>query len=114
MPLEFPQYAVTRFCALARSRTGHQQLEDVFICLIELNRLRWRILIDSGWREVTEKDDQDYIDELIEDMKFRVMDGPEALFEQLSNLSVGPLLTYAVGHSLDPQILARVCDFIEV
>jgi hypothetical protein len=41
--------------------------------------------------------DKAYIDDLLKDLILRSRDFPDEIFQQLSNLSVGPVVTDAVG-----------------
>ena len=116
MSFDFPSHVVTRYCALAYSRQEGESAENVIICLVELSLGVWRLLVDPAWRALVGLEDQDYVRELLEDLKFRVSDDPNALLEQLSGLSVGPLTTYATGENLEanPQLLNRLRSFVEV
>jgi hypothetical protein len=41
--------------------------------------------------------DQEYIDDLLKDLIHRAKAFPDEVFQQLSNLSVGPIITDTVG-----------------
>jgi len=112
----FPPQGVTRYCALAYAKHESKQAENVIACLVELTLCAWRLLVDPGWPVIVGLEDQDYVRELLEDLKYRVSHDPDALLEQLSGLSVGPLTTYSSGNNLDsdPQLLNRLLGFVEI
>jgi len=115
MSLDFPHHVVTRYCALAYSGHEPQSVENVIICLLQLGLDRWKLLVDPAWLGIVGREEQDYIRELLDDMRFRVLSDSEALLKQLSQLSVGPLWTFAVGYDLDAnsQLLRRLSSFVE-
>ena len=116
MSFDFPRHIITQYCALAYSGREPQSAENAIICLVELSLGPWRILVDPAWRAVVGLVDQDYVREFLEDLKLRVADDPDALLKQLSGLSVGPLITYAVGDNLEAnrQLLNRLRCFVEI
>lgn len=56
-----------------------------------------RILVDPQLRMMVERDDWLCLDALLKDFRERARTDPYALFEQLSSLNVGPLVTEIVG-----------------
>ena len=107
---------MTRYCALAYSAHGVPSADIVFAILAELRSGAWKLLVRSGWPAIVLIDDQSYVREMLADMKSRVSEDVEELFQQLSSLSVGPIITYAVGQDAqsDPKLAVMVRDFIEI
>ena len=72
------------------------------------------IRLHPQWREMVEKKDCTYIEELLSDMKQRAVDAPKDLFQQLSALSVGPLITSGTGllETINPFLSSQCSKFI--
>jgi hypothetical protein len=68
------------------------------------------ILIDPNWRSFVRSEDLEYIESLFNDFVKRSKVDSEALFEQISNLSIGPLITQESGEgNLDQSpLVARL------
>jgi hypothetical protein len=56
-----------------------------------------QFLVDPGWRSIVCERDLEYIGSLLHDFLGRSKEQPAALFEQLSSLDVGPLVTQETG-----------------
>jgi hypothetical protein len=66
-------------------------------------------LVDPGWRSIVRVLDVEYIESLLRDFLERAKERPAALFEQLSSLSVGPLVTQETGERIsDHSALAEL------
>jgi hypothetical protein len=66
-------------------------------------------LVDPGWRSVVCARDLEYIGYLLHDFAGRAKEQPAELFEQLSSLGVGPLVTQATGERIsDHPALAQL------
>ena len=74
-----------------------------------------RIQINPQWRDFVVEIDLDYLESLLQDLKLRAAEEPEALFRQLSSLSVGPVITHDAGESLadHPQLLQLCNAFVD-
>jgi len=70
-----------------------------------------RFLVDPGWRSVVCARDLEYIGSLLHDFLGRAKEEPAALFEQLSSIGVGPLVTQAAGERIsDYPALAELAS----
>ncbi len=74
------------------------------------------MLVNPAWRKIVRLEDYDYISKLWEDFTIRAGTEPRALFGQLTSLTVGPLVTSAVGQDLSvlPELQALVKDFVDI
>lgn len=74
-----------------------------------------RLLVHPGWSRVVQPMDHDYIRAILSDFKRRAKFDPEGLMSQVSELSVGPLVTHAVGARLSehPFLLFLGKSFVE-
>jgi hypothetical protein len=61
---------------------------------------RLHFLIDPGWRAIVQAKDVKYIESLFTDFLERAKERPTVLFEQLSTLAVGPLVTQETGEQI--------------
>ena len=70
--------------------------------------------IRPDWDTVVLEHDGEYISAVFEDFRQRVRLDPIQLFEQVSNLSIGPLVTVATGSDLvsDAEFLHLFEEFI--
>ena len=60
------------------------------------SRLGLRLYTHPGLKQQVSEDDRDYMEEILRDFETRAQESPEDLFDQLSQLSIGPLVTDAV------------------
>jgi hypothetical protein len=92
--------SVTRFCALVY-RTGRAESpsapERVVILFLGGPGGSLRVLTRRDWRNMVSSEDVEYVQALMDDFRERARSTPDPLFKQVSSLSVGPLVTYAVG-----------------
>ena len=58
------------------------------------------LFVNPAWREFVASRHWEYMDDLLEDFKERKRFEPDALFQQLCSLRVGPIITHEV-HLLD-------------
>lgn len=74
------------------------------------------IRVCPDWRNVALEPDPDYWSALFDDFVERAKAEPEALFEQLCSLSVGPLVTQSTGDNIaqDPEIVALWQSFVDL
>jgi hypothetical protein len=56
-----------------------------------------RLFVHRSYKQHISDRDQAYIDDLLMDLVLRSKTHPDEVFEQLSNLSVGPVITGGVG-----------------
>jgi len=113
--MNFPIQDVTRYCALAYSANGSLSAEHVFTIVAELRSGICKLLVRPGWTAMIAADDHSYVHEMLSDMRSRLSDDRSSLFQQLSSLSVGPLITYSAGGGVqhDPQIAMMLLEFVE-
>ena len=55
-----------------------------------------RLYAHCGLRQQVSERDREYIDDLLIDLEHRSKEAPEQVFQQLTNLSVGPIVTQDV------------------
>lgn len=56
-----------------------------------------RFLLNPDWPGFVKAEDVEYVELFISDVRMRALQFPRQLFEQLSSLSLGPLVTRATG-----------------
>jgi len=107
---------VTHFCALeyrAEELNGPSALEQVIILFLRNNIGALRVFAHRDWRTIVQPRDQEYIQDILGDFTERAESAPDALFKQVSSLSVGPLTTYAVGTGIDLKANLNLLDICE-
>jgi hypothetical protein len=100
---EASRKAPLRFCVLSYSADDDQPHSDVtkVIALVTVSEGgEAAIRVHPEWGNIVLAKDQDYVENLFRDFKERTKNDSEALFRQLSALSVGPLITYDTGPNL--------------
>ena len=86
-----------KFCALAHRTEDSGGDTPIFLIVFKAASGSLHFLVDPGWRSVVCTRDLGYIGSLLHDFLERAKEEPAALFEQLSSLGVGPLVTEATG-----------------
>ena len=114
MTFSLKEGRLRQFCALEyreQEEFGPSSPERVIIILSESETGDASVFVHPHWRTIASPKHQELIGELLDDFKQRIHAAREKLFEQTSALSVGPLVTYAAGDSLEsfPR-LREVCD----
>jgi hypothetical protein len=56
-----------------------------------------RLFLNPGWRDFVRAEDAEYIELFLSDVQMRARQLPQQLFDQLSSLSLGPLVTRTAG-----------------
>jgi len=56
-----------------------------------------RFFVDPLWRKIVDAEDVSYLQDIFDDLPRRAKDPGDDVFEQLCELSVGPLTTLEVG-----------------
>jgi hypothetical protein len=83
----------------------------IFLIVFKAASGSLHFLIDPGWRSVVCARDLEYIGSLLHDFLGRAKEEPAALFEQLSSLGIGPLVTQAAGERIsDYPALAELAS----
>lgn len=59
------------------------------------------IRVHPEWEKIVQLRDRDYLESLYRDFNYRIKFDPDALFRQLSNLGVGPLVARYTGSDLN-------------
>ncbi len=103
------------FCAIEYSPddlTAAPTLEnEVVLILLKLRGGHLRLLVHPVWRNFVRPEHIEYFEEILGDFRQRLRNDAEALFEQAKSLSVGPLVTHAVGPSIvEHPVLIKLCD----
>lgn len=109
------------YCALAYRPThaeGKELPQNIQIVLLafESSAGNLTLLVSTSLTKIVRVEDRPYFDELFQDLRERTLLDPEALLQQLSSLSVGPLVTHRTGIvSADDQYLTDFCsDFVSL
>lgn len=115
---DVPQ-SLIQFCALAYNPQASTQFvfptHQIIIFLVQDQFMKLRILVSPEWQQIVQPKDYAYIAEILADFRERARSAPEALLEQASSLSVGPLVTHASGVLFEEQsdLYALSIAFIE-
>lgn len=74
------------------------------------------MLLNPSWKKVIRLEDYGYFCDLWEDFAERAKTAPEALFDQLTSLTVGPLAVAKVGSDLSvyPALEALAKSFVNI
>lgn len=96
--------ATSRYCVL-EYRTGNGQSPPgddtrVIALATSSDKNEVEIRVHPEWEKIVKSSDRDYFRSLWRDLKVRIESDPEAVFQQLSFLSVGPLITHVTGSNL--------------
>ena len=116
MSFEAEDIPVAHFCALqysAREMIGPTALETIIVLLIRYESGALRVLSRQDWPSIVQPKDLEYIRELLFDFRERASSAPDALFQQVSALSTGPLVTYAVGTRSDLKSFMELLQLFE-
>jgi hypothetical protein len=100
---KMPMPAV-RFCALeylGSDCTPPGMDKSKIIALVTLSEKDgMEIRVHPEWETIVQPVDREYLGSLYRDFRERIQSDPEALFRQLSNLAVGPVVTCVSGSNL--------------
>jgi len=98
-------------CALRSSRAA-----SVILLVVLEQSGSLRFLVDPNFREIVRGEDLPYLESLLKDFSRRARLHPAALFIQLSQLEVGPLVTQDAGSSLSehPAVMELLTRFVEL
>ena len=104
-----------RFCALEYQpqggSDGSPQVASIIMLVLEDEQGKLRFLVQPQWREMVSGKDLSYLDSLFKDFIVRAKLHPAALFQQLSSLGVGPLVTQQAGTGIaDRPPLLKLCS----
>jgi hypothetical protein len=77
--------------------------EEVVILLAVRDEKGLMLYVPRTLRQLISDPDWNYIDELLKDLNRRAAFSPDAVFEQISNLSVGPIVTDTVRRTELPE-----------
>lgn len=61
------------------------------------------LFLNPDWRSFVQAEDLEYVELFLSDVQQRTQQSPRQLFEQLSSLSLGPLVTLAAGTNLSEE-----------
>jgi hypothetical protein len=76
-----------------------ESVAPVFLIVVD-GRDGLHFFLNPAWREFVLETDVEYIELIIRDFHDRALQSPRQLFDQLSSLSLGPLVTAATGTDL--------------
>jgi hypothetical protein len=82
------------------------------LLVVEDSESRLLAFVTPNLSEVVRGADRRFVKDLLDDIPERAHDDPQALFQQLSSLSVGPLITYEAGVCDDDHGRRSCPDFI--
>jgi hypothetical protein len=92
------------FCALAYKSHDHDDvgpnIESVIVIITRSRRSDISIRVHPYWRRIASSEDVPTLQALFDDFKERAKLDSEGLLQQLSALSVGPLVTFDAGQEL--------------
>lgn len=96
--------ATSRYCVL-EYRTGNEQSPSgddtrVIALATSSDKNEVEIRVHPEWEKIVKSNDRAYFRSLWRDLKVRIESDPEAVFQQLSLLSVGPLIAHVTGSNL--------------
>lgn len=74
---------------------------NVLLIAIQTKIGSLQIRINPEWRTKVDEDDREYLSDLFLDISRRIDQDRGSLFEQLSHLSVGPLITTDYGENFE-------------
>ena len=112
--------SLIQFYAMAYRKQQAEQLVpaegQVILFLVYGQSGDLRILVSPEWRQTVSLSDHAYIEAILADFRERAHSAPEALLEQVSSLSVGPLVAYTCGIRLEefPELHTLSTTFTEL
>ena len=89
-----------QYCLLAYSPshgTEFPSADDRPVMLLLKTLSRLVVMIEPDWREFIMLADREYLDSVIADIRRRAELDPAALFQQATELNLGPLITQEAG-----------------
>jgi len=106
----------TQFCTLAYKpgcRGDDLGIEPIVLAVVTKSAgSNLRIQVHPDWRSFVDQADRDYVESLFADFRTRAESDPNALFQQLASLGVGPVLTHETGSNIsDHPHLLTLCKF---
>src|SRR5947209_1968969 len=87
------------------SATAAPRADEVLLLARFRNEAHLEIRVRNDWKSVADPEDHSYISDLLFDLELRAKTAPAELFDQISTLSVGPLVSLPTSN-LDPQMTA--------
>jgi hypothetical protein len=89
-----------RYCVLEYRpepwKTSAEAFVPIFMLVLD-GRTDLHLFLNPNWRSFVQAEDLEYIELFIEDVRQRAQQFPKQLFDQLSSLALGPLVTLAAG-----------------
>jgi len=92
-----------RFCVLQYIASENDQDRadsSPIIALVTSHDGEIGIRVRPEWEKIVLPTDRNYLEALYRDFRMRIKSDPDGLFRQLSDLSVGPLVTREAGSDL--------------
>ena len=109
-----------QFCALGylSQRPQHElSAERQILLIVTMTEAgEMSLLQNPEWKNIVQPLDHSYFSDIWADFDVRAKTDPEALFKQVTSLSVGPLIAYISGTSLwsRPELQSLSQSFIEI
>jgi hypothetical protein len=86
----------------------------IFLLVLKDENGKLNFLAHPQWRTLVQPEDSEYVESLLADLPVRAKTHPDALFDQLCSLSVGPLETKQIGQSISEHpTLAKLISTFE-
>lgn len=104
MNLPVDDSPIARFCALeyrVAEIDAPPALENVIVLFLRYENGALTVFSHQDWQKIVQREDREYVRDLLQDFKERADRTPDALLQQVASLSVGPLVTYAAGSKSD-------------
>ena len=106
----------SRFAALEYRARGLGGITPIILLVLDDSKGGLHFLVHPGWRDIVQAEDIDYLDALFQDFPVRSRLHPEALFDQISSIGVGPIVTRMVGEEISghPALVEMRFYFVQL
>lgn len=92
-----------RYCLLEYRAQNRIKFGTTILLVLKGDDGSLQIYVQPEWRATVQPKDIDYLESLLRDLPKRSVSNPQELFQQLSSLSVGPLVTVEVGENISDR-----------
>jgi hypothetical protein len=109
-----------QFCLLGyepqRRSSGTSRAPFIILLVLKGKNGNLDFRVHPQWQALVHPEDSEYIDLLLADLPVRAQLNPDALFDQICSLSVGPIQTKETGpgNSDDPGLAELISMFEQV
>jgi len=110
------QYCTLAYCAPQECTHASVDGRNSLLLIMLHENKEVQILVNPDWRTLIQEQDLDFLEELFGSFIKRASEDPLALFEQLTSLSVGPIVTKCAGTKAYSDLLVdpQYCHFVEL